>query len=179
MNYTVHGSLDSDGRVHGLIHTLNILGNSGVINLQDTVDPAVASLGVAVIDAQVNVGNSGSLADVHGVINLSSSNGNLGLTLDDRTDAGSDSPWAIDADNTTIGDLTVNYAVNSTYDYSSSYQAFSNPGSAVAVFGDPPFFNLFLNGTQFPAWSLGGPAALSNQKGDVVSIPPSVARLRW
>ena len=60
---------------------------------------------------------------------------------------GSDLPWAIDANNTTIGDLTVNYVmVNSISDYSSKYQAFSNPGSAVAVFGDPPFFGRLLNG---------------------------------
>ena len=177
VNYNVNATyFSNNGYVQGLVHTLNILANSGVINLQDTVNPAVVNPGgVGLIDAQMNVGNSGSLANVHGVINLSGSNGHLGLTLDDRTDTGSDLPWAIDADNTTIGDLTVNYVlVNSVPDYSSSYQAFSNPGSAVAVFGNPPFFGLFLNGTQFPAWSLGGPAVLSNQKGDVVSIPPSV-----
>ena len=73
--------------MQGLVHTLNILGNSGVINLQDTVNPAVVNPdGVGIIDAQVNVGSSGSLADVHGVINLSGSNGHLGLTLDDRAD---------------------------------------------------------------------------------------------
>ncbi len=174
VNYEVDYAWNS-AYVQGLVHTLNILGNSGVINLQDTVNPALDYY-YGVVDVQVNVGSSGSLADVHGVINLSSSNGRLALTLDDRNDAGPDLPWAIDATNTTIGDLTVNYVpANSVPDYSSSYQAFSNPGSAVAVFGDPPFYYLSLNDTQFPAWSLDGPAVLSNQKGDVVSIPPSIA----
>ncbi len=177
VNYDVNAAPYSiNGYLLGLVHTLNILANSGVINLQDTVNPAVVNPGgVGIIDAQVNVGSSGSLADVHGVINLSGSNGHLGLTLDDRTDAGSDLPWAIDADNTTIGDLTVNYVmVNSIHDYSSKYQAFSNPGSTVAVLGDPPFFGRVLNGNYFPSWTLDGPSALYNHTGDAVSIPPSV-----
>ena len=86
VNYYVDYAWNST-YVQGLVHTLNILGNSGVINLQDTVNPTVVNLLCRRHHRrEVNVGNSGSLADVHGVINLSGSNGHLGLTLDDRAD---------------------------------------------------------------------------------------------
>jgi hypothetical protein len=125
------------------------------------------------IDTQVNVGNNGSLANVHGQINLSNSNGHYGLAINDNVGSGS-RPWSIGYEQTVVGDLTLNYAgVNAPAPYLdifSRYQAFPQASSNVTLAGDPRFYIREFNAAGFPTFQVDGPGALFNRDGEAVAV---------
>jgi hypothetical protein len=45
---------------------------------------------------QVNVGASGTLANIHGVLNLTTPKGLISLKIDDRTNSGSSASWTVE-----------------------------------------------------------------------------------
>jgi hypothetical protein len=171
-------------------HVINVFGNAGTINLHDALYPWIIAYG---IDAQVNVGDGGSLANIHGAINLShapvvlstspndiySIAGRYGLRIDDRNNPGPGGPWTIDAAQTRIGDLTINYGgVNTWYPYRdifSRYEVFTKAGSTVTVFSDPPFDTKQINDSSFPAWQLTGPSPyFSVHDGEAVNVASTI-----
>ena len=186
----VIGSLGVGAYVQGLTHVVNILANNGTINLHDVFHPAITPYG---IDAQINVGDDGSLANVHGTVNLSheqillsstptyvySIAGRYGLTIDDRNSPGTGGQWLIDAAQTRVGDLIVNYqTVNTSFPYQdifSLYQAFPKSLGSATLLSDPRFYTRQLYGVAFPTWQLSGhPAFFTNLDGDSVNLANSV-----
>ena len=171
INHTIVDAPFSQGYVPGLYHTVNVLGNAGIINLRDVAAPHLIAY---FADAQANLGNNGSLANVHGAVNFSNSNSRYGLTIDDRNSAGASRPWTIGSATTQIGDLTLNYpGVNAPAPYLdifSKYQAFPKVGSSVTLGSDPPFYTREINGGSFPSWQLSAPSYLFNQDGNVVNV---------
>ncbi len=126
----------------GLNMTVNILANQGTINLGDSHAAGLYAYG---IDEQVNIGN-GSLANVHGTINMANqSDSHYGLTVDDRSNPSAVNDWNVNYDRTTIGDLTIYYAgINGSYEYLDTFsqlQAYPKPGSLVSILEDPPFYS--------------------------------------
>ena len=167
-NHTITGTYRSDGYIVGLDHVINVLGNTGVVNVNTTVAPFLINYG---IETQVNVGN-GTLAGVHGTINLANSNGRYGLKIDDRTNPGSGQPWMIDTTKTVIGDLTINYPnINLPvpyFDIFSKYEAFPETSSQVSLVQDPPFYQKLYNGGAFPV-STSAVLNFYNASGDVIN----------
>src|SRR5262249_23289616 len=100
------------GTWHGGTRTVNVAANTGVVNVHDAavglpVPPSAAT-------TQVNVGSTGSLADIHGIINLTNASGIVSLKIDDRFNPGPANSWESLAQKTIIGDLTINHSVNMT-----------------------------------------------------------------
>jgi hypothetical protein len=160
-------------------HVVSILGNAGTINLHDAVYPSIIAYG---IDVQVNVGDNGSLENVHGTINLShepvllstppdyvySIAGRYGLKIDDHNNPAPGAPWTVDSSGTRIDGLAVTYAgANTSYPYLdvfSRYELRPGAGSTVTVLSDPPFFIRQIEGQVLPE-----PAD------DVITVPPIVS----
>ncbi len=131
-------SVTKSGAYTGAFDGINVLGNTGVVNVDyETTGNAIT--------AQVNVGGAlQSVANVHGTINLA---GLYGLTIDDSGDSGSPPSWLIASKYSQIGDLTFNY------DFGYLYQAFWKSGSAVTLRDDiaASFLLRNLNGiTTYP-----------------------------
>ncbi|MCC7084995.1 MAG: putative Ig domain-containing protein [Pirellulales bacterium] len=170
VQYDLYSQYGPSGYI-GLCHTVNIEGNTGIINLHDNVH----AIGYGIED-QVNLGDSGSLANVHGTINFYNYAGHFGLSIDDRNNPGAPGAWIIDSDQTRIGDLTLNYqGVNAPAPYLdifSKYQAFPKIGSAVTLIGAPRFHFIEYNGGSFPALNFGAstPSYQFNQDGDTVGL---------
>jgi hypothetical protein len=159
----------------GLIHTVNVLANTGAINLHDVVN----GIGYG-IDDQVNLGDNGSLANVRGTINFSNYAGHFGLSVDDRNNPTTSSPWTIDAGQTHIGNLVLNYAgINAPAPYLdifSKLQAYPKAGSIVSILQAPPFYIREYNGVGGQhTLSFSSPAYLFNQDGDVVNVSLSAS----
>ena len=172
IDYFVAGSWN--GYVNYLTHVVNVRGNMGTIDLRDV---AASHLIAYFADAQVNIGDNGSLSNVQGVINFSNYNSRYGLLIDDSNGGGA--AWTIDSTQTRIGDLTLNYAgVNAPAPYLdifSKYQAFPNAGSIVTLSANPPFFTRELSGADFPAWQLSAPSYFAYKNGEEVDVALSVS----
>jgi hypothetical protein len=143
-------------------HVINVIGNAGAINLHDALYPGIIAYGA---DAQVNVGDSGSLANVHGTISLShaaevlsttpndvySIAGRYGLMIDDRDNPGPGRQWMVNASGAVFDDLAINFAnVNTQAPYLDTFsklQLYPNPGSTVAVTQQLPFYRQEVHGT--------------------------------
>jgi hypothetical protein len=134
--------------VHGVQKTVNVAATTGVVNVYDEtvgmpISPTVAS-------TQVNVGSTGSLANVRGAINLTTPKGLVSLKIDDRTNPGPSTSWTVDALKTEIGDLTINYAGLNTapfyFDNISTYDAFPKSGQVVNYNAHPSFKVRKVNG---------------------------------
>jgi hypothetical protein len=154
----------------GLTHQVNVLANSGTINMHDAVSPSLFGYG---IDAQVNVGN-GSLDSVHGTINLRNENGHYGLKIDDTAGTSTGRTGTIDATKTQIGDLTIDYSgVNAPlryFDSFSTYEADVRSANATYIASTlPPFYSKSLNGGPLLTWLLSAPGALAYTDGDSVN----------
>jgi hypothetical protein len=139
-----------------------VLGNAGTINLHDALYPGIIAYGA---DAQVNVGDSGSLANVHGTISLShaaevlsttpndvySIAGRYGLMIDDRDNPGPGRQWMVNASGAVLGDLAINFANVNTHapylDTFSKLQLYPNAGSTVAGTQQLPFYRQEVHGT--------------------------------
>ena len=184
IDYLTNGTFSTFMGYTGLTHNVNILANTGIINLHDVVHPALYPYG---IDAQINVGN-GNLAAIHGTINMANQNSHYGLNIDDRNNPGTAAAWTIDSTQTRVDDLTINYAgVNVPVrfaDIFSHYQAFTKTGSAITLVNDPPFYFHEYNGTSafpIPAWF--PPTFLFNSDGDSVTasfaVPGAPAGLTY
>jgi hypothetical protein len=187
LDYLTTGTTQLQNRVNGLTHVVNVLANSGTINLHDAFHRSLISNS---IDTQVNIGN-GSLANVHGTINLShlpilvsptefSIAGRYGLRIDDRNNPGVGSAWTIGSANTKIGDLTINHQqVNTGFPFAdvySRYQAFTKAGAFVALIDSPQFNFRELNGGAFPTWQVSGQSTFQfNYDGDVLNLPLAIS----
>ena len=177
------------GTTNGLAHVVNVLGNTGTINIQDGKSSAVVN--AIVPDVQVNIGTNnagtlGSLANVHGTINLSSSHeviGNFAILIDDRNGSGTPGNWTFDTTHTQIGDLAIN---GSGYQISgsgySTYDTYWRSGTHVTLIDGPPIFNTKFNGSSSFPIDFVPPGDQTNFEQDTVNFslanfrtPPSVS----
>jgi hypothetical protein len=158
----------------GASHVVNVLGNSGTINVNDVVNLALIN---QAINTQVKVGNNGSLANVDGTINLSNLYGRYGLKIDNHLSSSSSLIWLIDSGVTTIGDLTITYPfVNLSgpfFDSFSKFELFTGASDSVTL-NEPPFFIRELNGASLITWQVDVPSFVVNQGGDFVNLQAEV-----
>lgn len=176
-NLTIHNKIYSFINIFQVLsvdHTVNVLANSGTINLHDEGSPEMNS---RFAEAVVNIGNNGSLANVHGVINFSNSNSRYDLSINDSNGTGN-RPWTINWQQTLIGDLSLNYeGVNSSSpipDFYSRYRAFANAGSEVTADSNPPFYLRLFNNDNMPIWQVDYLSSQFVRGGDPVDIPISI-----
>lgn len=158
-NYNTFNVLSNSGTVTfnfagnwaGVTQTVNIAASTGTVNVHDAVTgvPYVPSAATT----QVNVGSTGSLANVHGTVNLTTPSGIVSLKIDDRLNPGLANSWQALTQKTIIGDLTINHIdvnLGNYADLVSMYEAFPKPGSLFA-FENPYRFRVKnLNGAYFP-----------------------------
>ena len=161
------GSATGNGLVNGVSHIVKVRANSGTINVENDVAGSLLRAG---INVQVNVGDAGSLANIHGTLNLMKELGVYGLTIDDRNSP-STRPWEIDYPVTAIGDFTLNHAIGG--DFTSSYQAYTKPGAPLTLFARPFFSTVKVNGVDYPAWGLYGSTGETNFVNDSINLPVS------
>ena len=79
---------------------VNVLGNMGTINIDNF-------LGTGTPGVKLRLGDSGSLADVHGTVHLSGLRRIFDVALDDRNNPAAGRQWTIDGLHASVGDLTV------------------------------------------------------------------------
>ncbi len=156
--------VSKSGGVTGYVDGINILGNTGIVNVN------YATTGGA-ITGQVNVGDAGSLANIHGTMNLMQDSGVYGLTIDDRNSPTA-RPWSIENLGTTIGDFILNYAIANQPN--SSYQAYTKAGASVVLFARPSFSTVKVNDADFPTWFIYGSLGETNFVSDSINRPFSI-----
>src|SRR5262249_47436651 len=98
----------SDAFFGGLENVINVLANSGTLNIQNESDPSIGFLSAP--DTQVNIGAAHGLDNMTGAISFSSPYAQAApfdIVVDDRPGS-SNSAWTIDPTQIQIGALNIN-----------------------------------------------------------------------
>ncbi len=138
----------SDVPNNGLDNVINVLGNSGTLNIQNENDPSIGFLSDA--DTQVNIGAAHGLDNMTGAISLSSPYAQpapFDIVVDDRSGS-SNSAWTIDQTQIKVGALDIN-GLNNILGYS-TLELNWRTGTQVSLIDGAPI-NVQYNGSySFP-----------------------------
>ncbi len=122
---------------------VNVLGNAGTINV-------VNGVGTGTPGVQMNFGDNGNAANIHGAVNLSGIRSVFNVVFDDRNNIAGGRLWTVDSTQVSVGDLTAFFLRPGT-GLVGRLEVRPNSGSTVVVNAVPSGvsspINLFGTGT--------------------------------
>ena len=157
---------------HTYHSNVSVFGNSGTLNFLEGSN-TFSSVQDSLIDIGGNYAtSSGSLANIHGAINIAGENtwaGNVGILIDDRGNSGTPVSWTIDQTHIQVGNLAIN-AVDSNLGFYSYLDEHWRTGTHVTLIESPPFSSRdYYNGNgpepfPIPLGSSHGPGEQSRRR---------------